>query len=69
MNVIPFPEVSRAWAYLNAGVPITLLCDLLYPDGPPSREILTAEALADDVGRAHPGGRSTPQGDQSMPGA
>ena len=67
--MIPFPEVSRAWAYLNAGVPITLLCDLLYPDGPPSREILTSETLADDVGRAHPAGPSTAQTERSMPGA
>ncbi len=38
--------------WLADGVPITLLCDLLDPEGPPSREILTAEAVADDVRRA-----------------
>jgi hypothetical protein len=38
--------------WLADGVPITLLCDLLDPDGPPSREILAAEAVADDLRRA-----------------
>lgn len=38
--------------WLADGVPITLLCDLLDPEGPPSREILAAEAVADDVRRA-----------------
>jgi hypothetical protein len=37
--------------WLADGVPITLLCDLLDPDGPPSREIHAAEAIADDVRR------------------
>lgn len=39
------PSVPRLVA---AGVPITLLCDLLLPDGPPSREILEAEREADE---------------------
>ena len=54
MSVIPSPPASRGWSLLCDGVPITLLCDLLYVDGPPSREILTTEALADDVRLAHP---------------
>jgi hypothetical protein len=54
MSVIPSPPASRGWSLLRDGVPITLLCDLLYVDGPPSREILTTEALADDVRLAHP---------------
>jgi hypothetical protein len=32
-------------------VPITLLADLLDPDGPASREIYRVEAVADDVRR------------------
>lgn len=42
---------------LRAGVPLSLLCDLADPVGPPSRQIYTAEAVADDVARANPGGR------------
>jgi hypothetical protein len=52
--VIPSPPASRGWSLLRHHVPITLLCDLLYVDGPPSREILTSEALADDVRLSHP---------------
>ena len=37
--------------WLADGVPITLLCDLFDPAGPASREIYTAEAIADDVRR------------------
>jgi hypothetical protein len=64
---LPRPADSVTWTLLRDGVPITLLCDLLFDDGPPSREILAAEALEDDVRRchpdplatAHPAGRST----------
>lgn len=64
--VITPQEASRAWSLLRAGVPLSLLCDLLDPEGPPSREIYTAEAVADDVAlddaaldlRTHPAGRS-----------
>lgn len=61
MNVIPSPEEARAWSLLRAGVPLSLLCDLAYPDGPPSREILTAEAIEDDIARTHPD-QSHPRG-------
>jgi hypothetical protein len=56
--VIPSPQASLAWTLLREGVPISLLCDLLDPDGPPSRQILAAEAFADDVRRSHPAGGS-----------
>ena len=56
-SVITTPGTARAWSLLRAGVPLSLLCDLADPDGPPSREILTSEAVADDVARAHPAGR------------
>jgi len=65
-GVTPLPR-SRTWEYLRAGVPVTLLCDLLFVDGPPSREILTAEALADDVARSHPASASTPVPQASTP--
>ena len=57
--VITSPGTARAWSLLRAGVPLSLLCDLADPDGPPSREILHREVVADDVacGRAHPAGR------------
>ncbi len=52
---------ARAWSLLRAGVPLSLLCDLAEPEGPPSREIYTAEVVADDVSRdaagTHPAGR------------
>jgi hypothetical protein len=57
-SVIPPPEVARTWSLVRAGVPLSLLCDLASPDGPPSREIYAAEVVADDVDRAHPPGRS-----------
>jgi hypothetical protein len=50
---------------MQSGVPVTLLCDLLFVDGPPSREILTVEALPDDVARAHPDAASTTKGSRS----
>lgn len=56
------PRDSReplAWTLLRDGVPLSLLCDLVFPDGPPSREILASEALPDDVRLSHPAGRST----------
>lgn len=60
--VITPPGTARAWSLLRAGVPLSLLCDLADPEGPPSREIYTAEAVADDVAAdpasAHPPGRS-----------
>ena len=53
---------ARAWSLLRAGVPLSLLCDLMDPEGPPSREIYTAEVVADDVAAdaasTHPPGRS-----------
>ena len=60
---------ARAWSLLRAGVPLSLLCDLIDPEGPRSREIYTAEVVADDVaadaatdaakdGVPHPAGRS-----------
>jgi hypothetical protein len=55
--VITSPGTARAWSLLRAGVPLSLLCDLAEPDGPPSREIYTAEVVADDVDQAHPAGR------------
>jgi hypothetical protein len=42
---------SLAWLLLRAHIPISLLCDLAEPDGPNSRQILAAEAVADDVER------------------
>lgn len=57
-SVIPSSEAARGWSLLRAGVPLSLICDLACPDGPSSREILTAEAVEDDVIRAHPRGRS-----------
>ena len=56
-SVIITPGTARAWSLLRAGVPLSLLCDLAEPDGPPSREIFAAEVVADDVDRAHPAGR------------
>ncbi len=38
-------------ALLRDRVPLTLLMDLLPPDGPPSRDILLAELVTDDVRR------------------
>jgi hypothetical protein len=58
--VITSLGTTRAWSLLRAGVPLSLLCDLADPEGPRSREIYTAEAVADDVGRdasAHSTGR------------
>ena len=57
-GVITPHEAARGWSLLRAGVPLSLICDLAFPDGPPSREILTAEAIEDDVARSHPRGRS-----------
>jgi hypothetical protein len=37
--------------WLRHGVPVTLLADLVEPDGPRSREIYAAEAAYDDVRR------------------
>ena len=48
-GVIQFRHQVMEW--LADGVPITLLCDLLDPAGPASREIYAAEAIADDVRR------------------
>lgn len=75
MIPLPQPPAGRlAWALLRDGVPITLLCDLLFDDGPPSREILTVEAVPDDVRRCHPdplerphpAGRSVPPPGRSI---
>jgi hypothetical protein len=57
ISVILPSEAARGWSLLRAGVPLSLICDLASPDGPPSREILTAEAIEDDVVRSHPRGR------------
>jgi hypothetical protein len=71
ISVITPQGAARTWSLLRAGVPLSLLCDLADPEGPPSREIYTAEAVADDVARdevalndraldlrTHPAGRS-----------
>jgi hypothetical protein len=50
--VITSPGAARAWSLLRAGVPLSLICDLSDPTGPRSREIYTAEVVADDVSRA-----------------
>jgi len=42
---------STAWLLLRAHIPISLLCDLVEPDGPDSRQILAGEAVADDIRR------------------
>jgi hypothetical protein len=44
---------ERVMTWLARGVPLALLADLADPAGPNSREILTAEAVADDVNRDH----------------
>lgn len=59
------PHIRLGWHLMQSGVPVTLLCDLLFVDGPPSREILTVEALPDDVARAHPDAASTTPGERS----
>jgi hypothetical protein len=38
-------------AWLANGVPLALIADLADPSGPASREIYTAECVADDVRR------------------
>jgi hypothetical protein len=64
IGVITPHGTARTWSLLRAGVPLSLICDLADPEGPPSREIYTAEAVADDVAgdvpddAAHPTGRS-----------
>jgi hypothetical protein len=40
-----------AWLLLRDHIPISLLCDLVESDGPDSREIHLAEAVADDIAR------------------
>lgn len=55
--ISPLPRLG--WHLLQSGVPVTLLCDLLFVEGPPSRQILAAEAALDDVVRSHPDARST----------
>ena len=62
--MIPSPQRSLSWSLLCEGVPITLLCDLLYVDGPPSRQILAAEAVEDDVRLSQP---QTPHGCAAHP--
>ena len=49
MAVITPQERMMTW--LAHGVPLALIADLADPSGPRSREILTAEAVADDVRR------------------
>ena len=76
--MIPSPRARRApeatatdsltWVLLRDGVPITLLCDLLFPAGPPSRQILASEVLADDVRLSHPDSGSTGRADVSITG-
>lgn len=56
------------WLLLRDGVPVTLLCDLLFRAGPPSRQILASEALADDVRLSHPEGGSIGGHDLSITG-
>jgi hypothetical protein len=45
------PERAVA-AWLRAGVPITLMCDLLFAEELRSREIYAVEAVVDDVRRS-----------------
>jgi hypothetical protein len=45
------PPSTRVMTWLDHHVPITLVADLADPEGPRSREILTYEAVADDVAR------------------
>jgi hypothetical protein len=40
--VITTLRTAPAWSLLRAGVPLSLLCDLMDPEGPRSREIYTA---------------------------
>jgi hypothetical protein len=47
--VITSLGTAPAWSLLRAGVPLSLLCDLMDPEGPRSREIYTAEVVEDDV--------------------
>lgn len=61
-------DPAIAWTLLTEGVPLSLLCDLAFPDGPPSREILASEALSDDVRLSHPAGRSTEPPEISITG-
>lgn len=56
-GVITPSGTAGAWSLLRAGVPLSLLCDLAEPDGPPSREIYTAEVVAVDIDLTHPGSR------------
>ncbi len=57
------PPSDRVMAWLRAGVPLTLLADLADPAGPPSREILRREAVADDVRRELAGPPSAQRAD------
>jgi hypothetical protein len=61
--------------WLTHHVPITLIADLADPEGPHSREILTYEAVADDVARdaatlpPNAGSGGAEDGDQEFSGA
>jgi hypothetical protein len=58
IDVIPSSPAAQGWSLLRAGVPLSLICDLAHPEGHASRQILTAEAVEDDIAQAHPRGRS-----------
>ena len=57
ISVITSSGTAGAWSLLRAGVPLSLLCDLAEPDGPPSREIFTVEVVAVDIDLTHPSSR------------
>jgi hypothetical protein len=58
IDVTPSPRNYLSWQLLRNGIPPSLLCDLLDPDGPASREIYVYEEAEADVERTHPAGRS-----------
>jgi hypothetical protein len=52
LTTLPRSDAStEVMALLAAGVPLTLLIDLADPQGPPSRDILLAVLITDDVAR------------------
>jgi hypothetical protein len=69
MSVITPSGTARAWSLLRAGVPLSLLCDLAAPDGPPSRAIYAAESVCDDIDLTHPAGRLIELPEASIPSA
>ena len=54
IRLLPFPRTdatAEVMALLRDRVPLTLLLDLIPPEGPASRDILLAELVTDDVRR------------------